>query len=104
MAVTVSNNRVLMTTDDDLFPAAAAKVRPNYTVVAVTISKPAASKYYRLKNGGTSGAVVWEYPAVTSPDNIYCESNINISTAGGLWLDTDDTSNPTFKIFLTLKG
>lgn len=103
MAVTVSNNRVLMTADNDLFPAAAAEVRPNYIVTSVTIVAPTASKFYRLKNGGTSGAIVWEYPSVTSPDNVSQEHDVNISTGGGLWLDTDDAGT-SFKVFLSLKG
>jgi hypothetical protein len=95
MAVTQANNRILMVADNDALASSSDIIR------YVTIVEPTAAKFYRLKQTDTSGQILWEYPAVATPDNIYTEA-CNITCQGGIHLDTDDAGTD-FKLFLNVE-
>lgn len=73
------------------------------TVKNIAISGFVVSKYYRLYLGSTGGPCIWEFKTGSS---LTCEKfseAVCINPGGApLVLDTDDTSTPSFKVFVNV--
>lgn len=100
MAVTEAGNVVVMTANDDLYPATASSAGgyyPSKMVNGVKISNPTASKYYRLQIGDN---IVYELTTGATAPTMTQVDRVCIITGGKqLELVTDDTGT-AFKAFL----
>lgn len=100
MAVTEAGNVVVMTANDDLYPATASSAGgyyPSKMVTGVKISNPAASKYYRLQIGDN---IVYELrTGATAPTATHVDRVCIITGGKQLELVTDDAGTD-FKAFL----
>jgi hypothetical protein len=95
MAVTIANNRVCMTADDDVYAPAV-----NEPICSFTVTGAAASKSYAIHQENASGKKLFEYKTGTTPDNSFTEW-CKSSTSGGLILITDDAGT-AFRVFLNV--
>lgn len=92
MAVTVANNSVKMTADNDLFPSASANPRPSYHVNAISWNIPASATTVQLKAGSTNGPVLWEWiNAGGAAAAVQGNAQVSFETGYGVHLDTDAT-------------
>jgi hypothetical protein len=92
MAVTVANNSVKMTADNDLFPSASANPRPSYHVSSISYNIPAGATSVVLKAGSTSGPVLWEWLcAGGAAAAVSGNAQVSFETGYGVHLDTDAT-------------
>jgi hypothetical protein len=96
MATTKHGDVIKMTADNDTY----SNNLSNKTIVSVVLDAPAASKVYSIKQGGTSGPVLWLYTTSASPAE-HIQENVNFNTGGGLHFDTDDAGT-AFTLLLNI--
>ncbi len=101
MAVTRTDDVVVMTANADVYPATTTTERPNSTVCSIKLVGAAAGKFYNLRRTASDGGILWSHLAGATAAEVPSEP-VRFNVGPGLYLETDNTSNPAFKLILDL--
>jgi hypothetical protein len=101
MTMARQDDVVTMTANGDVYPSATATEKPNSGVCNVKLSGAAAGKTYTIRRTGSGGGILWTHIAGATPAELVSEP-VQFRVGPGLYLETDNTSNPTFKLLLML--